>query len=125
MLSLSATPTGVLKPGLQGTPLCLPETQLFLLSHGTMPRSPQGAPAVPAAVPTAVPALPLRPLLPSTVPPFLEEEVEVWRGRATGPGPSQEGGPPSLYPGPPASLPHSLWEGLPLQRGAPCCAGEV
>lgn len=101
--------------GRGGDPVFLPETQLFLLSRGKTPRSAQGVRAVPRACPPS----PFAPLLPSTAPPFLEEEMQAWRGRATGPGRSQEGARPRCTPAPQPPFPRVCGRGSPSRCGAP------
>lgn len=98
-----------------GDPIFLPETQLFLLSRGKTPRSAQGVRAVPRACPPS----PFAPPPASTAPPFLEEEMQAWRGRATGPGRSQEGARPRCTPAPQPPFPRVCGRGSPSRCGAP------
>lgn len=108
-------PAGVPKPGAEGTPsFSLRPSSSFSVVARRL-----ALPRVFEPCPRACPPSPFAPLLPSTAPPFLEEEMQAWRGRATGPGRSQEGARPRCTPAPQPPFPRVCGRGSPSRCGAP------
>lgn len=110
-------PAGVPKPGGEGTP-----------SFSLRPSSSFSVVARRLALPRVFEPCPGHARPPPSHPPTLHRAPVSRGGNAgverssDGPGAQPGGGPPSLHPSPPASLPQGLWEGLPLQVWCPPAA---